>query len=151
MPWANINGSQFVNTMELNGWTLRVFLPPSCHPRTVILDDFEFSYFNFNWQESQKNQGFPLHRLTFPDREKQHPIVLLSASCGLWVRFPLGTHVFAVMIVKIIAAFLYFRNHFWWQIANWSHHFLMILPPKMINCGQTISLSKMMKWKIVKK
>ena len=57
-------------------------MPPVCHRKAFYSDDFTFSYFDTELQESKKNQGFPLLRWTFLDWDLHHQPVLLSASCG---------------------------------------------------------------------
>ena len=44
--------AMLVNSMERNGWTLRVAMPPVCHPEAFYSDDFTFSYFDTELQES---------------------------------------------------------------------------------------------------
>ena len=48
---------------------------------------------------------------------KWFPTVLGIPKTQLWVRFPQGTAIFAVMIDEILAAFFVFRHDFGWQTA----------------------------------
>ena len=45
--------ANWVNSMERNGWTLRVAVSLICQREVLNLDDFQFSYFDMDLQESQ--------------------------------------------------------------------------------------------------
>ena len=43
----------YMNPLERNGWTLRVTVSLICQREVLNLDDFQFSYFDMDLQESQ--------------------------------------------------------------------------------------------------
>jgi len=46
-------------SLERNGWTIRVTMSAIWQRKPFFSDDFPFSYFDRDLQNSQENQGFP--------------------------------------------------------------------------------------------